>query len=60
LRRTRLGILAAAELHAGGGAAVARVAQAMGRELGWDEQRIALELERFRREGELEGILAPV
>ncbi|HEY5317269.1 MAG TPA: glycerol-3-phosphate dehydrogenase/oxidase [Solirubrobacteraceae bacterium] len=58
LRRTRLGILAASELHAQDGAAVARVAQALGGELGWDERRTALELERFRREGELEGILA--
>ena len=58
LRRTRLGILAAGELHARDGAAVARVAQALGSELGWDEPRISLEIERFRREEELEGILA--
>ncbi|MDQ6778581.1 MAG: glycerol-3-phosphate dehydrogenase/oxidase [Actinomycetota bacterium] len=58
LRRTRLGILAAGELHAEDGAALARVAQALGNELGWDERRINLELERFRVEGELEGILA--
>jgi glycerol-3-phosphate dehydrogenase len=60
LRRTRLGILAAGELHAADGAALARVAQALGGELGWDERRISLELERFRLEGELEGILAEV
>ncbi|HWF24071.1 MAG TPA: glycerol-3-phosphate dehydrogenase/oxidase [Solirubrobacteraceae bacterium] len=57
LRRTRLGILAAGELQADGGAAVARVAQALGRELGWDERRVALEVECFRVEAELEGIL---
>jgi len=55
LRRTRLGLLAASELQADG-EAVTRVARALGRELGWDERRIALELERFRAEGELEGI----
>ncbi|MDQ6805330.1 MAG: glycerol-3-phosphate dehydrogenase/oxidase [Actinomycetota bacterium] len=60
LRRTRLGILAAGELHASDGAAVERVARALGGELGWDERRIVLELERFRVEGELEGILAEV
>ena len=57
LRRTRLGILAAGELQADGDAAIARVAQALGRELGWDERRVALEVERFRVEAELEGIL---
>jgi glycerol-3-phosphate dehydrogenase len=60
LRRTRLGILAAGELRADEGAAVARVAQALGGELGWDERRITVELERFRVESELEGILAEV
>jgi glycerol-3-phosphate dehydrogenase len=57
LRRTRLGILAAGDLHAADGAAVARVARALGGELGWDVGRIAREVERFRVEGELEGIL---
>ncbi|HWC85366.1 MAG TPA: glycerol-3-phosphate dehydrogenase/oxidase [Solirubrobacteraceae bacterium] len=57
LRRTRLGILAAGELHAADSAAVARVAQALGGELGWDERRTAHEVERFRVEGELEGIV---
>ena len=58
LRRTRLGLLAAGQLHAGDGEAVARVARAIGGELGWDERRVSLEGERFRLEGELEGILA--
>jgi glycerol-3-phosphate dehydrogenase len=65
LRRTRLGILAAAEFQdtqdgAHAHSAVARVARALGSELGWEERRIELELERFRLEGELEGILAEV
>ena len=59
LRRTRLGLLAAGELSADDGAAIARVAHALGRELGWDEPRVAREVERFRVEGELEGIVVP-
>jgi glycerol-3-phosphate dehydrogenase len=60
LRRTRLGLLAAGQLRAADGVVVERVARALGAELGWDERRISLELERFRVEGELEGILAQV
>jgi len=65
MRRTRLGILAAGELQANDGdgrprPALERVAQALGRELGWDERRITLELERFRVESELEGMLTEV
>jgi glycerol-3-phosphate dehydrogenase len=58
LRRTRLGLLAAGQLQAAGGEAVARVVRALGAELGWDERRISLEVERFRVEQELEGMLA--
>ena len=58
LRRTRLGLLAAKQLRASDSEAVARVARALGDELGWDERRVALELERFRVEGEIEGMLA--
>jgi len=58
LRRTRLGLLAAGQLGAADGAAVGRVARTLGGELGWDERRISLESERFRAEGELDGILA--
>ena len=56
LRRTRLGLLAARELCAPGHQAPMLVARAMGAELGWDEQRVTLELERFRAEAAIEGI----
>lgn len=56
LRRTRLGLLAARELCAPGYEAPMRVARAMGAELGWDERRVALELERFQAEALIEGI----
>ena len=57
LRRTRLGMLAARELCADGAQGAARVARAMGDELGWDEARVAEELERFRSTAQAEGIL---
>ena len=57
LRRTRLGLLAAGELCAPGGESPRRVAEAMGRELGWSEQRVADEVERFGAEAEAEGIV---
>jgi glycerol-3-phosphate dehydrogenase len=58
LRRTRLGLLAARELTDGAGRAgpVGRVADAMGRELGWDSARIAREVERLDEEARAEGI----
>jgi glycerol-3-phosphate dehydrogenase len=61
LRRTRLGLLAARELTcaAEDGAPpepVARVADVLARELGWSEQRRALELQRFAAEARAEGI----
>ena len=57
-RRTRLGLLAAPALLAPGAEGPIRVAQAMGAELGWDEPRVALELERFAEEARTE-YLAP-
>jgi glycerol-3-phosphate dehydrogenase len=66
LRRTRLGLLAARELTADGGAGphaadprpVRRVAEALARELGWDERQQELELARFAEEAAAEGIAA--
>jgi glycerol-3-phosphate dehydrogenase len=60
LRRTRLGLLAGRELCEDGGPAPERVARALGSELGWNERRIELELERFQVEAEAEGIAARV
>jgi glycerol-3-phosphate dehydrogenase len=57
LRRTRLALLAARELAGDGGAPVRRVAEVLGRELGWDERRVAEEVERFGREAAAEGIV---
>jgi glycerol-3-phosphate dehydrogenase len=50
LRRTRLGLLAARELP------VERVADVLARELGWDSERTAREVERFAEEADAEGI----
>jgi glycerol-3-phosphate dehydrogenase len=58
LRRTRLGLLAGRELCAASAEAPLRVARALGSELGWDETRVAAEVERFRAEAEAEGIAA--
>ena len=58
LRRTRLGLLAAPSLLAPGADGPSRVARAMGAELGWDEARIALEVDRFGEEARTE-YLAP-
>ena len=52
LRRTRLGLLAARELP------VERVADVLARELGWDSERIAREIELFADEADAEGIRA--
>ncbi len=60
LRRTRLGLLAARELMAGGAneqSCVGRVAALLGEEIGWSKQRTATEAERFLNEALLEGIL---
>jgi glycerol-3-phosphate dehydrogenase len=56
LRRTRLGLIAGRRLHPRHSEAPLRVARAMGTELGWGEQRVAAEVERFRQEGEAEGM----
>ncbi len=60
LRRTRLGLLAARELVAGGGdvpMAVHRVCAVMGDELGWDADRRAAECLEWERVAVAEGIL---
>ena len=54
LRRTRLGILAAPALRTA--VAVRPVAQAVGAELGWTEERIASEADRWVTEVASEGI----
>jgi glycerol-3-phosphate dehydrogenase len=55
LRRTRLGLLAARGVT--DPQAARRVASALAGELGWDEARIAAELDRFVQEAEAEGIV---
>ncbi len=61
LRRTRLGLLAGRELGQGdNGSAPAparRAGDVLARELGWDEQRLELELRRFEQEALAEGIV---
>jgi glycerol-3-phosphate dehydrogenase len=62
LRRTRLGLLAARQLAGeeasiADGAAVRRVADVLGRELGWDSARTGAELQLFAAEADAEGIL---
>jgi glycerol-3-phosphate dehydrogenase len=57
LRRTRLGPIAGRRLCARTSQSPLRVARAIGAELGWDEPRIAAEVERFRDEADAEGIL---
>jgi glycerol-3-phosphate dehydrogenase len=60
LRRTRLGLLSARELVAGGGdvpMAIHRVSRVMGDELGWDEDRRAHECQEWERVAVAEGIL---
>jgi glycerol-3-phosphate dehydrogenase len=56
LRRTRLGVLAGPQVCAGDGRIPGEVAQALGRELGWDGRRVALEVDRFADEAVAEGI----
>jgi len=61
LRRTRLGLLAARELGTGDGVVgnpINRVAGVLARELGWDEARLAAELQAFAAEAAAEGIAA--
>ncbi|HEX8208182.1 MAG TPA: glycerol-3-phosphate dehydrogenase/oxidase [Solirubrobacteraceae bacterium] len=55
-RRTRLALLAARELQEDP-QLVRRVAETVGRELGWDEQRIDREVSAFEQEAAAEGIV---
>ncbi len=57
LRRTRLALTAGRALCAEGSEAPARVAAAMGAELGWDEDRRASEVAAFRAEIAAEGVV---
>jgi len=61
LRRTRLGLLAGHALaQTDNGAApplARRAGDVLARELGWDQQRLGLELERFEQEARAEGLL---
>jgi glycerol-3-phosphate dehydrogenase len=57
LRRTRLGLTAARDVCAGGSDAPARVAAAVGAELGWDAARVERETAAFREEATAEGIV---
>jgi glycerol-3-phosphate dehydrogenase len=57
LRRTRLGLTAGRELCTPGSGAAARVAAAMGAELGWDGGRAAREAEAFAVDAAAEGIV---
>jgi glycerol-3-phosphate dehydrogenase len=59
LRRTRLGLLAGRRLLADE-AAVKRVAQAMGSELGWNRRQVKREAERWREAVEEEGLVTRV
>jgi len=56
LRRTRLGLLAGRGLSSPGAEEPLRVARAIGGELGWDERRVAREVERWHEEAAAEGI----
>ena len=56
LRRTRLGILDAGPLAAIDSQSAQAVARAMGDELGWDEARVAQELEAWREIARAEGL----
>ena len=57
LRRTRLGILDSRRLTAPGDPGVQAVARAMGAEHGWDDARIAAEVDAWRRVAAAEGLL---
>lgn len=58
LRRTRLGLTAARDVAAVDGVTAERVARAMAPELGWDDARVAREVEVFLAEAAAEGIVA--
>jgi len=56
LRRTRVALLAAPALASDAQGAVARVARAVGDELGWDERRREAEIDLFAAEARAEGL----
>jgi glycerol-3-phosphate dehydrogenase len=59
LRRTRLALLAAGDLLSDPSHGhVRRVAETLGSELGWSEERVAVEVQAFLVEADLEGLLA--
>jgi glycerol-3-phosphate dehydrogenase len=58
-RRTRLGLVAGRQLSDPGSQAPVRVARAMARELGWNEERVQQEVARFREELAAEGAAGP-
>jgi glycerol-3-phosphate dehydrogenase len=60
LRRTRLGILDAPRLVAPDSPEARAAAEAMGAELGWDEARIARELDDWREVARAEGVTGAV
>jgi glycerol-3-phosphate dehydrogenase len=60
LRRTRLGILDAPRLVAPDSPEARAAAEAMGAELGWDEARIAKELDDWREVAGAEGVTGAV
>jgi glycerol-3-phosphate dehydrogenase len=60
LRRTRLGLLAGRELASVESDAPARVAEALGSQLGWSPRQVAREIERFAAEARAEGIAGRV
>jgi len=59
LRRTRLGLTAARSVAQDSGVTAERVARAMAPEMGWDDARIADEVQSFLAEAASEGIVAP-
>jgi glycerol-3-phosphate dehydrogenase len=56
LRRTRVGLLAGRRVAESGSEVSRRVAEALGAELGWDEDRTAREALRFTEEAAAEGV----
>jgi glycerol-3-phosphate dehydrogenase len=58
LRRTRLALVAAPAVSGTDSEVPLRVARAIGGQLGWDQARVALEVDRFRDEARAEGIAA--
>jgi glycerol-3-phosphate dehydrogenase len=57
LRRTRVGILDSPRLVSEGDGGTEAVARAMAGEHGWDERRVAAELEGWRAVAQLEGLV---